>query len=100
MNIRKMMKQAQQMQEQLEREAAEMKIDATAGGGMVAVTMSGQKVLLDVRIDPECIDPEDPAMLQDLVLAAVNDATRKVDEHMKDKLGSLTGGMGMPGGLF
>jgi len=93
MNIQKLMKQAQQMQEKMQRELAELAVEATAGGGMVTVRMSGHKQLLAVVIDPEVMDPSDPAMLQDLVLAAVNEAARKVDEAMQLKLGALSGGL-------
>ena len=93
MNIQKLMKQAQQMQEKMQRELAELVVEATAGGGMVAVQMSGHKALLTVRIDPEVMDPADPVMLQDLILAAVNEATRKVDEAMQSKLGAFSGGL-------
>ena len=93
MNIQKLMKQAQQMQEKMQRELAELVVEATSGGGMVSVQMSGHKQLLAVTIDPEVMDPTDPAMLQDLVLAAVNEATRKVDEGMQSKLGSFSGGL-------
>ncbi|MEO8198449.1 MAG: YbaB/EbfC family nucleoid-associated protein [Thermoanaerobaculia bacterium] len=93
MNIQKLMKQAQQMQEKMQRELAELVVEATAGGGMVAVQMSGHKALLAVKIDPEVMDPADPVMLQDLVLAAVNEATRKVDEAMQSKLGAFSGGL-------
>ena len=93
MNIQKLMKQAQQMQEKMQRELAELVVEATAGGGMVTVQMSGHKALLAVTIDPEVMDPSDPGMLQDLVLAAVNEATRKVDEAMQSKLGAFSGGL-------
>lgn len=100
MNIQKLMRQAQQMQERMQRELAELEVEATVGGGMVTVRMSGHKQLTAVRIDPEVLDPQDPGMLQDLVLAAVNEAGRKVDEAMQAKLGALGGGMpGMPGPL-
>ncbi|MEO8277974.1 MAG: YbaB/EbfC family nucleoid-associated protein [Thermoanaerobaculia bacterium] len=93
MNIQKLMKQAQQMQEKMQRELGELVVEATAGGGMVTVKMSGHKQLLAVTIDPEVMDPADAGMLQDLVLAAVNEAGRKVDESMQTKLGSLSGGL-------
>ncbi len=93
MNIQKLMKQAQQMQEKMQRELAELVVEATAGGGMVTVQMSGHKALLAVTIDPEVMDPSDPGMLADLVLAAVNEATRKVDEAMQSKLGAFSGGL-------
>ncbi|HQR39991.1 MAG TPA: YbaB/EbfC family nucleoid-associated protein [Blastocatellia bacterium] len=84
-----MMKQAQEMQDKLQREMAEIKVDASSGGGMVSVSMSGSKELLDVRIDPQLVADGDVEMLQDMVLAAVNEATRKVDEKLKGRLGSM-----------
>jgi len=93
MNIQKLMRQAQQMQERMQRELGELVVEAAAGGGMVKVSMSGHKHLLSVAIDPEAIDPSDPAMLQDLVLAAVNEACRKVDEALQSRLGSMAGGL-------
>lgn len=93
MNIQKLMKQAQQMQEKMQRELAELAVEATAGGGMVTVRMSGHKQLIAVTIDPEVMDPSDPSMLQDLVLAAVNEAARKVDDAMQSKLGAFSGGL-------
>jgi len=92
-NIRQLMKQAQEMQEKMQRELAEMVVDASVGGGMVAVKMSGHKQLVEVKIDPEVMDPDDPSLLEDLVLAAVNEASRKVEEEMQGKLGSMTSGM-------
>ena len=97
MNIQKMMQQAQQMQERLQRQMAELSIEATAGGGMVTVTVNGHKHLLKVRIDPEVVSKDDVDMLQDLILAAVNDAHRKVDEALAGQMKGLMGGMGMPG---
>lgn len=88
-----LMKQAQQMQERMQRELAELVVEAAAGGGMVKVRMSGHKQVLAVEIDPEVIDPQDPGMLQDLVLAAVNEAGRKVDETMQAKMGAFSGGL-------
>lgn len=93
MNIQKLMRQAQQMQERMQRELGELVVEAASGGGMVKVSMSGHKHLLSVAIDPEAIDPSDPAMLQDLVLAAVNEACRKVDEALQSRLGSMAGGL-------
>lgn len=88
-SIRQLMKQAQQMQEKLQRELAETIVETSVGGGMVTVKMSGHKHLVSVKIDPEVIDPEDPSILEDLVLAAVNQATREVDETMQGKMGSM-----------
>ncbi len=95
MNIQKLMRQARDMQERMQRELAELVVEASAGGGMVTVKMSGHKQVLAVTIDPEIISADDPAMLADLVLVAVNDAGRKVDEAMQERLGAL--GPGMPG---
>jgi DNA-binding YbaB/EbfC family protein len=97
MNIRKMMKQAQEVQERMQREIAAIEVESSVGGGMVAVRMSGQKHVLQVRIDPEVLDPADPTMVQDLVLSAFNDAARRVDEEIQSRLGSLTGLQGLPG---
>ena len=91
MNIQKMMQQAQQMQEQLQRQMAEMRVEAAAGGGMVKVTVSGSKQLLQVVIDPEVVSKDDVPMLQDLILAAVNDAHRKVDEALASQMQGLMG---------
>jgi DNA-binding YbaB/EbfC family protein len=93
MDLRKLMKQAEQMQSQMQQQMADLEVEASVGGGMVAVKMSGSKELLAITLDKEVIDPEDPSMLQDLILAAVNEAARKVDEEMKSQLG----GMGLPG---
>jgi DNA-binding YbaB/EbfC family protein len=97
MNIQQLMKQAQQMQEKLQKQMETMVIEATAGGGMVSVKMSGQKQLLSIQIDPEVFGGSDKDMLQDLIVAAVNEATRKVDEALQGQLGNLTGGMKIPG---
>jgi len=98
MNIQKMMQQAQQMQERLQKQMAEMKVEATAGGGMVTVTVSGNKQLLAVVLDPEVVSKDDVEMLQDLIVAAVNDAHRKVDEGIAAQMqGLLPGGMKLPG---
>lgn len=97
MNIKQLMKQAQQMQEQMQRTMAELRVEGTAGGGMVTATMAGSKELVSLTIDPEAVDPADVEMLQDLVVAAVNEAGRKVDEAMQSQLGGMGGGMKMPG---
>ena len=95
--IQQMMKQAQQMQDRLQKEMAEMKVEATAGGGMVTVVMSGAKQLLSLKIDPEAVSKDDVEMLQDLILAAINDAQRKVDEALQQKMGGMMGGLKIPG---
>jgi nucleoid-associated protein EbfC len=97
MNVQQMMKQAQQMQERLQKQMAEMKVEATAGGGMVTVVMSGGKQLLSLKIDPEAVSKDDVEMLQDLILAAVNDAQRKVDEALQQQMGGMMGGLKIPG---
>ena len=97
-NMQAMMKQAQQMQERLQAEIAQIRIDGTAGGGMVTVKMDGHKNVLAVKIDPEVAG--DVEMLQDLVLAAVNEAAQKVDQESQKKMGGMLGGMGLPPGLF
>ena len=97
MNPKQLMKQVQQMQEQMQRQMAELRVEGSAGGGMVKAAMNGSKELLGVTIDKEAVDPNDVEMLQDLVVAAVNEASRKVDEAMQDQLGAMTGGMKIPG---
>ena len=97
MNIQQMMKQAQQMQEQLKRDLAATEVEATAGGGMVTVVMNGSKQIQEITIDPEVVSRDDVEMLQDLIVAAVNDAQRKVDETVAGKVGGMMGGLGIPG---
>lgn len=96
MNIQKMMQQAQAMQTQMEQELGAMRIEATAGGGMVKIEMSGKKEILSVQIEKAAVDPEDVETLQDLILAASREASRRVDEAVQKKTSSLLGGM-MPG---
>jgi len=97
MNIQNMMKQAQEMQERLQQEMTHTSVQATAGGGMVTVTVNGHKHLQKIVLDPEVVSKDDIGMLQDLIVAAVNDAHRKVDEALKQKMGGMLGGMGLPG---
>jgi nucleoid-associated protein EbfC len=97
MNIQQMMKQAQQMQDRLQKQMSELRVEASAGGGMVTVEMSGNKQLLSLRIDPEVVSKDDVEMLQDLIVAAIGDAHRKVDEAMQNQLGGMMGGMKIPG---
>jgi len=94
---RKLMKQFQQAQERVQQEIAALRIEASSGGGMVTVAMDGQKNVTSLRIDPEVVSKDDVEMLQDLVLAAVNDAARKVDQAVQEKVGALTGGLKIPG---
>lgn len=98
MNMQSMMKQAQQMQARLQEEIAAIRVEASAGGGMVTVQMDGQKNCLGVKIDPEAAG--DAEMLQDMVLAAFNEATRKVDDETQKKTSGMLGGMGLPPGLL
>ena len=97
MNPKQLMKQVQQMQAQMQQRMSELRVEGSAGGGMVKATMNGNKELLAVTIDKEAVDPNDVEMLQDLVTAAVNEASRKVDEEMQGQLGAMTGGMKIPG---
>jgi len=96
-NLQKMIKAAKEMQEKLQKELAEMRVEGTSGGGMVTVTLDGQKNLISVRIDPEVVNKDDVEMLQDLILAAFNDAGTKVDEELSQKMGSLGMGLKIPG---
>ena len=92
MNIQQMMKQAQQMQERLQKQMAELKIEASAGGGMVTVVVNGAKQLQSLKIDPEVVSKDDVEMLQDLIVAAINDAQRKVDDEMRQNMGGMIPG--------
>ena len=92
-----MMKQAQEMQERLKKQMAELRVEATAGGGMVTVTVNGTKQLQSIRLDPEVVSKDDVEMLQDLIVAAVNDAGRKVDEQLGQSMSGLMGGLKIPG---
>ena len=97
MNLQQLMKQAQQMQEKLQKQMESTVVEATAGGGMVSVKINGQKHLLSVQIEPEVFSGGDKDMLQDLIVAAVNEGSRKVDEALQGQLGNLTGGLKIPG---
>jgi DNA-binding YbaB/EbfC family protein len=97
-NMQNMMKQAQQMQAKMQEQVAAIRVEAGAGGGMVTVKMDGQKHVLGVKIDPEVAG--DVEMLQDMVMAAFNEAAKKVDDEAQAKMGGLLGGMGLPPGLF
>ena len=97
MNPKQLMRQFQDMQEKMAREMDAMRVEGSAGGGVVVATMNGQKALLAIRIAPEAITPDDPEMLQDLVVAAVGEAARKVEDELSQKLGGMTGGLKIPG---
>ncbi len=96
-NMQQMMAQAQKMQEQLQKQLEQTVVEASAGGEMVLVKMNGNKQLLSVHIDPEVLSGGDQEMLQDLIVAAVNEAARRVDEAMAGQLGSLASGLKIPG---
>ena len=101
-NFNKMLKQVQQMQADMAKAQEELEseiVEASAGGGMVTVKVTGGLEVKEIRIDPEAIDPEDADMLQDMVLAAVNEALRSAQELAASRLGAATGGLGGPGGL-
>jgi nucleoid-associated protein EbfC len=97
-NMQAMMKQAQQMQDRLQQEIALIRVEASAGGGMVTVKMDGQRNVLSVTIDPEAAG--DVEMLQDMVMAAFNEASKKVEAESQQKMGGMLGGLGLPPGLF
>ncbi len=96
-NLQKMLKNAKEMQEKLQRELAEMRIEGSSGGGMVTVVLDGTKAIHSLRIDPEVVNKEDVEMLQDLIIAAFHDAVTKVDEYLAQKLGALGAGLKIPG---
>ena len=97
MNIQQMMKQAQQMQERLQKQMSELRVDGNSGGGMVTVVMNGAKQVQSIKIDPEAVSKDDVEMLQDLILAAINDAHRKADEELQKKMSGMMGGLKIPG---
>jgi DNA-binding YbaB/EbfC family protein len=99
-NMQKMMKQAQKLQRQMmeaQEALAEERLEATSGGGMVRVVADGQQNILEIKIEPEAVDPEDVEMLEDLVLAAITEAIRKSRELAEERLGKFTKGMKIPG---
>jgi DNA-binding YbaB/EbfC family protein len=97
-NMQNMMRQAQQMQEKMQQEIALIRVEATAGGGMITVKMDGQKNLLSVKIDPEVAG--DVEMIQDMIVAAHGEAVKQVEAQIQQKMGGMLGGMGLPPGLF
>jgi nucleoid-associated protein EbfC len=97
-NMQTMMKQAQQMQQKLQEQVAAIRVEASAGGGMVTVKMDGHKNVLGVTIDPEVAG--DVEMLQDMMMAAFNEAAKKVDDEAQSKMGGMLGGLGLPPGMF
>ena len=97
MNPLEMMRQAQQLQERLQKEMAAIRVEGSAGGGMVTVVVNGHKHVQTLTLDPEAVSRDDIQMLQDLIAAAVNDAMRKVDDELKSKVGGLMSGFNLPG---
>lgn len=101
-NIGNLMKQAQQMQakmEDMQAQLADAEISGQSGGGMLKITLSGKGAAKSVKIDPSLIDPNDPEMLEDLIVAALNDARVKLDAFTQEKMGEVTGGLQLPGGM-
>lgn len=97
MDMRFLMKQAQQMQAKLQEAQANLRAEGTAGGELVKVTLNGSKELVGLSIAKEALDPEDPSMLEDLLMAAFRDAAAKADEAMKKQMGGMGAGLGIPG---
>src|SRR5438105_15528615 len=97
-NMQSVMKQAQQMQQKVQEQIADIRVEGSAGGGMVSIKMDGHKNVLGVKIDPEVAG--DVEMLQDMVTAAFNEAAKKVDEEAQSKMGGMLGGLGLPPGMF
>ena len=102
-NMNNMMKQVQKMQKEmakLQEEVEQRQVEASAGGGAVTVAVTGKKEIVSIELKPEIVDPEDIEMLQDLIMAAVNEAIRKADDMVSKEMSKITGGMNLPGGLF
>lgn len=102
-NMNNMMKQVQKMQKEMTKMQEELQqrvLEATSGGGVVRVEVSGKKEIVSLVIDPEAVDPDDVEMLQDMIVAAVNEGLRKVDDMMAEEMKKLTGGLNLPPGLF
>ena len=97
-NMQKMMQQAQKMQEQLQQQIAEIRVEASTGGGMVTVRMDGHKNVLSIQIEEDAL--EDREMLQDMVRGAVNEAAKRVDDEAQGKMGGMLGGLGLPPGML
>ena len=100
LNIQAMMKQAQQMQEKMAREMEELRVDASAGGGVVTVEMKGDHEIISLKVDPEIVKENDVEMLQDMIVAAVSEGIKQVDAQIQQKMGGMLGGMGLPPGMF
>ena len=101
-NMNNLMKQAQRMQRQMEESQKELEtkeFTATVGGGVVQVTVNGKKEVVKVTLDKEAVDPDDSEMLEDLIMAATNEALRMAEEASQDAMSKMTGGLGLPGGF-
>ncbi len=96
-DLQKMMKAAQELQEKLQKELAEMRVEGSSGGGMVTVVLDGQKNCLEVKLDPEVVNKDDVEMLQDLIVAAFRDAVTKVEAEVSSRMSGLAGGLKIPG---
>ena len=99
-NMNSVLKQAQKMQEEMERiqqETEEENIEATSGGGAVRVVVNGKKELVEIKLDPDAVDPDDVETLEDLIMAAVNEAVKKAEDMMEERMGAITGGLNIPG---
>ena len=102
-NMAGMMKKVQKMQEDMKKMQEELKtrtVEASVGGGAVTVVMTGEKIIESLKLNPTAVDPEDVEMLEDLVMAAVNEASKKVDDLLAQEMGKVTGGLNLPTGLF
>ena len=102
-NMAGMMKKVQKMQEDMKKMQEELKtrtVEASVGGGSVTVVMNGEKIIESLKLNPTAVDPEDVEMLEDLVMAAVNEASKKVDDLLAQEMGKVTGGLNLPTGLF
>ena len=101
--MQNMLKKARKMQEELQKKQEELKkqtVDVSVGGGAVSITMNGEKQITALKIAKDAIDPEDPEMLEDLITTAVNEAGKKADEMVQKSMSQVTGGLGLPGGMF
>ena len=98
--MQNMLKKARKMQEDMQKIQEEQTVDVSVGGGAVALIMNGEKKIVSLKIAKDAIDPEDPEMLEDLITTAVNEAGKKADEMVQKGMSKVTGGLGLPGGMF
>lgn len=96
-SFQQIVKQAQEMQERLQKEMSNLEVESSSGGGMIVVRMNGSKQIISLTIDPEAVDPNEIEMLQDLIIAAVDEAARQVEERLSNQLGDLAGHLKIPG---